>query len=136
MITAYWCVLVAGILPLACTYLAKFGPDRSAEPPERFDNREPRAWLARQTGLRGRANAAQANSFEAFPFFAIGVVIAVAQHVPVATIDLLAVVFIIARLLYIACYVGDQARLRSFVWVVGFLASAGLYFYAATGTLR
>ncbi len=135
MITAYWCVLVAGILPLVCTYLAKFGGS-GGEGTTRYDNRNPRAWLASQTGLRARANAAQANSFEAFPLFAVGVVIAVAQHVPIATINLLAVVFIVARALYIACYVGDLPALRSLVWGVGFAASVGLYVYASTGSLR
>lgn len=138
MILAFWCVLVAGMLPIVCAYLAKFGP-RGADGATgvgRFDNREPRTWLAQQTGRRARANAAQTNSWEAFPLFGIGVVIAVLQHVPVATIDLLAVVFIAARIAYIACYVGNVAALRSLVWVVGFGASIGLYLIAATGTLR
>jgi uncharacterized MAPEG superfamily protein len=138
MILAYWCVLLAGVLPLICSYVAKFGGVSSGAAGEaaRFDNHEPRAWLARQTGMRARANAAQANSFEAFPFFAVGVVIAVAQHVPIVNIDILAVVFIVARLAFIACYVGNLPRLRSLVWMVGFAASIGLYLYAATGTLR
>jgi uncharacterized MAPEG superfamily protein len=139
MIVAYWCVLLAGILPLICSYVAKFGGGRGPDVegyPARFDNHEPRAWLARQTGRRARANAAQANSFEAFPFFAVGVVIAVAQHVPIMPIDVLAVVFIVARVLYIACYIGDMPRLRSPLFSVGFAASVGLYAYAATGTLR
>ena len=139
MIIAYWCVLIAGVLPLACTYLAKFGPAPRAPgdvAPTRFDNRSPRDWLAAQTGVRARANAAQANSFEAFPLFAIGVVIAVAQHVPVAPIDLLAVVFIVARIGFIGFYVGDLPGLRSTAWLVGFAASIGLYLLAATGTLR
>ena len=138
MILAYWCVLLAGILPLICSYVAKFGGVASGAAGEaaRFDNHEPRAWLAKQTGFRARANAAQANSFEAFPFFAVGVVIAVAQHVPIAPIDALAVVFVVARILYIACYIGDRPRLRSPLWLVGFLATIGLYLYASTGTLR
>jgi uncharacterized MAPEG superfamily protein len=135
MIIAYWCVLLAGILPLICSYAAKFGGNREGDA-ARYDNHEPRAWLARQTGMRARANAAQANSFEAFPFFAIGVVIAVAQHVPTARIDVLAVVFIVARVLYIACYIGDLPRLRSLLFVAGFAASVGLYLVASTGTLR
>lgn len=138
MIIAFWCVLIAGVLPLACAYLAKFsakrdGPDGAGS---RYDNREPRAWLARQTGRSARANAAQSNSFEAFPFFAIGVVIAVLQHVPIATINLLAVVFIVARFAYIGCYVGNFASVRSLVWAVGFGASVALYLFAATGALR
>ena len=134
MIVAFWCVLIAGLLPLACAYLSKFGP--KSEAAGRYDNHNPRAWLAQQTGLRARANAAQANSLEAFPFFAVGVVLAVLQHVPIATINLIALVFIVARIAYIACYAADKASLRSLVWAVGFATSIALYLFAATGTLR
>lgn len=136
MIIAFWCVLIAGVLPLGCAYMAKFGSAPASPDAPRFDNREPRAWLARQTGFRARANAAQANSFEAFPLFAAGVVIAVLQHVPVATIDLLAMGFIAARVVYIGLYVSDRASLRSLAWVVGFACCVGLFLVAATGTLR
>ena len=140
MIIAFWCVLIAGVLPLACAYVAKLAPRESGADTDaaaaRYDNREPRAWLARQTGRRARANAAQANSWEAFPFFAAGVVIAVLQHVRIATIDLLAITFIVARVAYIACYVADLAPVRSLVWGIGFSACLALYLFAATGTLR
>ena len=134
MIVAFWGVLIAGVLPLACTYLAKFGPGSDGSDP--FDNHNPRAWKARQTGLRARARAAEANSWEAFPLFAIGVVVAVLQHVPIATINLIAVIFIVARVAYIACYASDQATLRSMVWAIGFAASIALYLFAAAGTFR
>ena len=138
MIIAFWCVLVAGVLPLGCAYLAKFGPRGAdgASGTGRFDNHDPRSWLARQSGRRARANAAQSNSWEAFPFFGLGVVIAILQHVPVATVNLLAIVFIVARIAYIGCYVANVASLRSLVWLIGFGASVGLYLVAATGTLR
>lgn len=138
MIIAFWCVLIAGVLPLGCASLAKWAPkERGSEAPSlRYDNREPRTWLAQQTGRRARANAAQANSWEAFPFFAAGVVIAVLQHAPIATIDLLAIVFIVARVAYIGCYVANLAPVRSLVWAIGFGASVALYLVAATGTLR
>ena len=138
MIIAFWCVLIAGVLPLACAYLAKLGPKASGSDgtATRYDNREPRAWLAQQTGRRARANAAQANSWEAFPFFAVGVVIAVLQHVPIATINLLAMVFVVARVAYIGCYVANLAPVRSVVWGIGFGASVALYLFAATGALR
>ena len=137
MIIAFWCVLIVACLPLVCSYLAKFGPlSKDGAPPPRFDNRQPRAWQAAQTGFRARADAAQANTFEAFPFFAAGVVIAVLQHVPVATIDLIAMIFVVARIAYIGCYVGDLPMLRSPVWVVGFACCVALFLFAATGTLR
>ena len=130
---AFWCVLVAGILPIACTAVAKYG--RFEERPNgRFDNNNPRAWLATQSGVRKRANDAQANSWEAFPFFAAGVIIAYLQDVDIGRIDMLALVFIVARLVYIWLYISDRASLRSLVWAIGWLASIGLYVLAATGS--
>ena len=66
---AYWCVLIAALLPLACAWLAKSGGLGKPRKQGGFDNRDPRGWLARQTDWQARANAAQANSFEALPFF-------------------------------------------------------------------
>ena len=84
MTIAYWCVLVAALMPYVATGIAKLGG-------ERFNNRNPRAWLDRQQGFRARANSAQANSFEAFPFFAAAVVVATLTNAPQARIDGLAV---------------------------------------------
>lgn len=134
MIVAFWCVLVAALLPLGCAYVAKFGPTEGAA--DRFDNRRPRAWLNAQTGARARANAAQANGFEAFPLFAVAVVVAVLQHVPVATVDTCAIVFVVARLAYIVAYLADRPTLRSLAWGVGFVACLALFGFAAGGTLR
>ncbi len=73
MSIAYWCVLVAALLPYIATAIAKAGG-------ERFSNRNPRLWLDKQQGFRARANAAQANGFEAFPFFAAAVIVAHLTH--------------------------------------------------------
>ena len=98
----------------------------------RFDNNNPRQWLAEQTGFRARGNAAQANSFEAFPFFAAGVIIATLARVDAARIDLYAMVFVAARLGFIACYLADKASWRSLCWLLGLLSVVGL-FAAALG---
>jgi uncharacterized MAPEG superfamily protein len=73
---AYWCVLLAALLPYACAYLAKSGGFGKPRSQGGYDNQDPRAWLARQTDWRARANAAQANTFEALPFFFAAVLIA------------------------------------------------------------
>ena len=57
---AYWCVLIAALLPFVCAYLAKSRGFGKAVASGGYDNHEPRAWLARQTGWQARANAAQA----------------------------------------------------------------------------
>ena len=68
MTIAIICVILSGFLPIIAAGIAKFGPAES-NPAEPFDNRHPRQWLAKQTGMRARANAAQANTFESLPFF-------------------------------------------------------------------
>lgn len=125
---AYWCVLLAALLPLACAWLAKkegFGKRRSEGG---FDNHEPRAWLARQQGWPARANAAQANTFEALPFFIGAVVIAHQLGAPQTRLDILAVLFITLRIIYIAMYVADLPRVRSAIWVLALLVNIGILF--------
>jgi uncharacterized MAPEG superfamily protein len=122
---AYLCVLIAGLLPYVCAGAAKWGF-------QKFDNHNPREWLAKQTGFRARANAAQANSFESFPLFAAGVIIATLAQVDAARIDVYAFVFVAARMCFIVCYVADKASLRSLCWLVGLLSVVGL-FAAALG---
>jgi uncharacterized MAPEG superfamily protein len=124
MTIAFWCVLVAGFLPYFGTLTAKIGG-------ERFDNSNPRDWLNAQAGFRKRANAAQHNSFEAFPFFAAAVIIAHVAGAPQGRIDLFAVVFILARLFYIAFYVADMATLRSLAWFVGIGSVVALFLAVA-----
>jgi uncharacterized MAPEG superfamily protein len=124
MTIAFWCVLVAGFLPYFGTLTAKIGG-------ERFDNSNPRDWLNAQSGFRKRANAAQHNSFEAFPFFAAAVIIAHVAGAPQGRIDLFAVVFILARLFYIAFYVADMAMLRSLAWFVGLGSVVALFLAVA-----
>lgn len=123
MTIAYWCVLIAGLLPYAATLSAKLGT--------RFDNRHPREWLAKQTGWRARANAAQQNAFEAFPLFAVAVLVAHQLGAPQARVDLLAEIFIAARVAYLIAYLADQAILRSLVWFAG-IASAVMIFTSGT----
>lgn len=110
---AYWCVLVAAALPYVWTVVAK---SRG----ERYDNRDPRGWMSRQTDPRvHRANAAQLNAFEAFPAFAAGVILAHLAGVPDARVSLLAVVFVAARVLHGVFYLTGIAAARSLSWFVG-----------------
>jgi uncharacterized MAPEG superfamily protein len=120
MTIAFWCVLVAGLLPYAGTLTAKIGG-------EGFDNRNPRDWLSAQSGFRRRANSAQLNSFEAFPLFAAAVVVAHLAGAPQGRIDTLAVTFIVARLFYIGFYLADLAQLRSLAWLVGFGTAIAIF---------
>jgi uncharacterized MAPEG superfamily protein len=116
-------VLIAGVLPLLCAGVAKWGF-------RDYDNRDPRAWLARQTGFRARANAAQANSFEAFPFFAAAVILALLTRVDPGATAALSMAFVAARVAYIACYLADRATLRSSCWLAGYGCVIALFVMA------
>jgi uncharacterized MAPEG superfamily protein len=72
--------------------------------------------------------------FEAIPGFAAGVIIAhIAGVAQLVTIDVLAVLFVTTRLLYIIFYLADLAALRSLVWFIG-LALVVALFGVSVGT--
>lgn len=123
MTIALWCVAIAAVFPIICTGIAKAGSGG-------FDNQNPRDWLGRLQGWRARANAAQQNSWEALAVFAAGVFAAHLAHAPQARVDLLAEVFIGARVLYLVCYLADLATLRSLVWMIGIGVSIAMFFAA------
>ena len=125
---AYWCVLAAALLPIACAGLAKAGMMGKPRREGGYDNTNPRNWLARQKDWRARANAAQANSFEALPFFMAAVVIAHQLGANQARVDILAFMFVVLRILYIMMYVSDMATARSAVWATALLVNIGILF--------
>ena len=128
MTLAQWCLLAASLLPVGCAALAKspgFGKRRREGG---FDNHAPREWLARLDGWQARANAAQANSWEALPLFIGGLFVAHQHQAAQATVDALALGFIAARLAYVGLYVADKASLRSLLWLTGAGLCAALFF--------
>ena len=115
MTVAFWCILIAIFLPYLCTGVAKISGGFGMK-----DNHDPRDFLESLNGLGRRAHAAQLNGFEVTPAFAAAVIVAyLAENAELVTIDVLAVLFITSRLLYIICYLADWAILRSLVWFVG-----------------
>lgn len=101
---AYWCVLIAALLPMVCALLAKRGAFRRGD------------------------NAAQANSFEALPFFIGAVVIAHQLGAPQTPLDMLALAFVLLRIGFIALYVGGMPTVRSLVWSAGLLVNIAILF--------
>jgi uncharacterized MAPEG superfamily protein len=125
---AYWCVLVASLLPIVCAGLAKWGMFGTPRRLGGYDNNHPRQWLAKQTDWRARANAAQANSFEALPLFIGAVIIAHQLGASQLRLDVLAFLFVVLRLLYIMMYVADLATVRSIVWVLALVVNIAILF--------
>lgn len=125
---AYWCLLVAALLPIACSGLAKAGMFGKPRREGGYDNASPRVWLARQKDWRARANAAQANSFEALPLFMASVIIAHQLGANQTYLDLLAFMFVVLRILYIMMYVAGMAKIRSIVWTAALLVNITILF--------
>jgi uncharacterized MAPEG superfamily protein len=128
MTVAFWCVLIALFLPYLCIGIAKFSGGKFGL----RQNHDPRAFLATLEGFAKRAHSAQLNSFEVTPAFAAAVIIAhIAGNAELVTINVLAVLFITSRLLYIICYLADWAVLRSLVWFVGMALIVSLFVVSA-----
>ncbi|MEE2729548.1 MAG: MAPEG family protein [Pseudomonadota bacterium] len=124
MTIAYWCVLVAILLPYPFTVIAKASK-------RGFDNNKPRTWLGELDGRGARANWAQMNTFEALPGFIGAVVVAHLVNGPQFWIDLLAVNFIALRLAYGYAYVADHATLRSICWFAALGCVVALFVVSA-----
>ncbi len=124
MTIALWCVLIAALLPYVATAIAKVGGNR-------YNNRDPRAWLDKQQGMARRADNAQYNSFEAFPFFAAGVIVAQLVKAPQGTVDLIAMLFIALRVAYLVCYLADWHWVRSLVWLGAIGSCVALFLVGA-----
>ncbi|UVE16286.1 MAPEG family protein [Pseudomonas sp. LS44] len=118
MSTPFWCVFIAALL----IYVAKLPLAKAMkEEGKGYDNHDPRGQQARLTGFGARAHAAHLNSIEIFPLFAVGVLMAHTTEVFGWWVDLLAVTFVISRVLYLWLYWADKAPARSLVWVIGLL---------------
>jgi len=123
MTIAFWCVLVAALLP----YLFALG----AKWTRRYDNARPRSSLEQNQGWRLRAHWAHLNSFEAFGPFAAAVIINHLAQGPSAAADTLALAFIALRLVYAALYIADKPSARSLVWTAGIACVVALFVKAA-----
>ncbi|WP_304638557.1 MAPEG family protein [Pseudomonas sp.] len=119
-----WCLFVAALMLVLTKMPVAVAMHRSSA--KGYDNRHPRAQQAALTGWGARALAAHQNMFEAFPLFAAGVLVAHSSSLHGSTIDLLAGVFVLMRVIYTACYLANWHALRSLSWITGFLCCLGL----------
>lgn len=115
------CFLLAAFVPLVSAVAAKAGAAG-------FTNKEPRPWLASLGGWRARAHAAQANAFEALPFFYGAVLLALWGGAETSAVAGLMVAWLILRLLYLLAYIADKDRIRSLVWFLSLAVSIRILF--------
>ncbi|WEJ23371.1 MAPEG family protein [Pseudomonas sp. SD17-1] len=115
----FWCVLISALL----IYVARVPVARAMKQQGSYDNHLPRSQQAQLTGMGARAVAAHQNSFEAFMLFAVGVLMAHTTQTQGFLIDTLAIIFVIARSIYLPLYWYDFAWQRSLVWSIGLICS-------------
>lgn len=121
---ALWMILVAILLPIVSTGMAKWGAPG-------LDNNAPRVWQESFQGWRKRADWAHRNHFEALPMFAAAVLVAQVAHAPQGSVDTLAGIWAVCRIAYTYFYIADRATLRSVVWGVAFFCVIGLFVVSA-----
>lgn len=131
MTLANWSVLAACLLPILSAGIAKSGGIGRSRSKGGYDNSNPREWLSKQSGFQQRANAAQANGFEALPLFIAAVVLAQQAQGPQHMIDTLAMAFVAIRVIYLVTYLKDWATLRSLVWTAGLGVSIAILLQSA-----
>lgn len=119
---AYWCVLVAAMLPYFAAWAGKAGSFKPR------DNAQPRDWSSQQSGWRARAIAAQSNAFEGLPFFIGAVVIAHQLGAAQGVLDMLAAGYVVLRIVYTVLYIRDVPTARSAVWAVAVLVNIAILF--------
>jgi uncharacterized MAPEG superfamily protein len=119
---AEWCIFGAVALYLLTIVPIKWIGSRQ------YDNAKPRDPAFYQDAIRARALGAHQNGIEAFPFFAVAVLLAEFRTAPQNLINELAVLFLIVRVAYVFTYVGDRPRLRSILWNIGFIINVAIFF--------
>ena len=122
MTVAEWCVFGAVIL-----YLMTIAPFK-AMGFRSFDNARPRDPEFYNEPLRARALGAHLNGIEAFPLFAVAVLLAEFRASPQHLIDELAILFLIVRAAYVLTYLGDRPTLRSILSNIGFAINTTIFF--------
>lgn len=125
MMISLWCILAALLAPYILSVLARSGVTKA----DYVQN--PRAFNETLTGWHRRAHLAQLNAFETFPGFAAAVLVAHITQVPQLQIDIVALAFILFRILHASFYITDKPNLRSLSWQMGMLCIVSLFVLAA-----
>jgi uncharacterized MAPEG superfamily protein len=124
MTLALWCILAAALLPTIFVGLAK-------SQMKLLHNSAPRDFTASLEGWRKRARWAEQNSYESFPPFAAAVLVAHITEADPQTANILAITYIVARILYGAFYISDNGYLRTLSWALGVSCIIGLFIISA-----
>lgn len=110
MVMAYWFILIAALMPYSVVQIARG---------KAFNNAKPRDAYIDADAAQKRALGAHLNSFEAFPFYAAAVLVALQAGMGGVLLNVLAGLWLLVRGAYIYAYLKDIPTWRSRIWGVG-----------------
>lgn len=120
---AYWCVLIAALLPYVWAKYAKAGSGS--------DNRHPREDYDGLAPHKRRAYAAHQNALETFPFFAVAVIVALTMGAPFYVVNLLAALYILLRIAHALLYISDKPTARSLIFAAAMAVNVAIFLLPA-----
>ena len=124
MTTPFWCLFIVAVIPYLLAGTAGYFKLKQLG---ELDNKHPRAQATQLEGAGARAYAAQMNSWEALAVFGAAVFVNHLKGGDPGTAALLAQGFVATRVLHPIFYIANMDKLRSGIFVVGFLLSFGLF---------
>jgi uncharacterized MAPEG superfamily protein len=116
---AYWCVLIAALLPIVWVSYSKMGVQS--------DNQYPREEYEDLPPAKRRAYAAHQNAYENFPFFAAAVIIALTMGAAASTVGTLAMLYVAVRIAHGVLYILNKSTLRSAAYGIGLLLNIAIF---------
>ncbi len=121
---ALWCIVAVIIMPYLLVFMTRL-PDITLE-----KNLTPRIVSESFAGVRQRLFWAHLNGLEIIAPFAAAVIIAQNLQVHQQTINMLAMAFVVFRVLYTMMYAANRGLLRSVMFVASMACIAGLFIAA------
>lgn len=124
-----FCLFIAAMMPIFVSGVSNFQRKKQFGT---LDNHNPREQSAMLTGLGARAMAAQSNCWEALMMFTAALAAAYLKHIDGTSsvseiIAIPCVLFILARISFIYCYLKDLPKLRSPSFGIGFICCIWLF---------
>ena len=122
MTFAYVSIVIALIMPIVSAGISKKGSEISV------NNNDPRDHIRHLKEKAKYAYGAEQNCYESFPPFAIAVLVAHLTGGTQLTIDILAGLYIVSRLMYIVFYIQGKGTLRSVTYTIGLISTISLFY--------
>ena len=123
MDTLLLCMFITLILP----YLAKGPVAYAMAKLGKYDNHHPRAQQSELTGFGARALAGHQNAFESLLVFSVSVLTVIATNNVTDAAVTMAIIHVIARVVYHILYLMNFSSLRSLSWFVAIGCSVGIF---------